>query len=48
MKMTTSYEVEQKQLEERVVELQTKISQIQERSANIDVFLNKVHQYTDI
>lgn len=48
MKMTTSYEAEQKQLEERVVELQKNILQIQERSANIDVFLNKVHQYTDI
>ena len=48
MKMTTSYEAEQKQLEERVVELQAKILQIQERSANIDVFLNKVHQYTVI
>ncbi|WP_418239049.1 DUF4368 domain-containing protein [Dialister hominis] len=48
MKMTTSYEAEQKQLEERVVELQKNILQIQERSANIDAFLNKVHQYTDI
>ena len=48
MKMTTSYEAEQKQLEERVVELQKNILQIQERSANIDTFLNKVHQYTDI
>ncbi len=48
MKMTTSYEAEQKQLEERVVKLQKNILQIQERSANIDAFLNKVHQYTDI
>lgn len=48
IKMTTSYESNQKQLKERVVELQKNILQIQERSANIDAFLNKVHQYTDI
>lgn len=47
-KCTALYEAEQKQLEERVVELQSNISQIQEKSANTDVFLKKVHQYTDI
>ena len=46
--MTTSYEADQKQLEERVVELQKNILQIQERSTNINAFLYKVHQYTDI
>ena len=34
--------------QEALVELQKNILQIQERSANIDAFLNKVHQYTDI
>lgn len=50
MKMTSSYEIEQKQLEQRVrvIELKQSITRIQEKASNIDAFLRKVHQYTDI
>ena len=48
MKMTSNYENEQKQIEERVIELQEIIANATEQSSNIDAFLKLVQQYTDI
>lgn len=48
MKMTSTYETEQKQLKERIVSLEAIIDEAKEKSANIDGFLEIVHTYTDI
>lgn len=48
MKMTATYETEQKQLKERIAELEVIIAAAKEKSSNIDSFLKIVHTYTDI
>ncbi len=48
VKMSATYEAEEKQLESRVAELQVAIDGVREKSANADSFLKMVHQFTDI
>lgn len=48
MKMTESYESEQRTLESRIAELQWMISTEQEATVNADSFLKLVRKYTDI
>mgnify|MGYP000786504883 CR=1 FL=1 len=48
IKMSESYEAEQKTLEHRVVELRSTISAEQESTVNVDRFLTLVRKYTDI
>jgi len=47
-KMSATYEIEQKQLENRVLELKDVIESTQEKSLNAEHFLNLVKKYTDI
>lgn len=47
-KMTTTYEAEQHDLQERVEVLETIIDESNEKTANVDSFLEIVHKYTDI
>jgi hypothetical protein len=48
MKMSATYDAEQKELESRVSELEKTIETTKEKSANISHFLKLVKQYTDI
>lgn len=51
MKMTATYEVEQKQLERRIIELQEVMAGVKEKSAYADAFLKMVphiHRYSRI
>lgn len=48
VKLSESYEVEQRTLETRVAELRAKITAEKERSANTDRFLDIVKRYTDV
>ena len=48
IKMSATYEAEQKQLEKRVSGLQSIIDSVRKKSANADPFLKRVHQFTDI
>ena len=46
--MSATYEAEQKQLENRVAELQTFITNAKEQHLNVDSFLAMVYRYTEI
>lgn len=48
VKLSLSYETEQKQLKSRETELQVIIDQAKEKIANVESFLKLVRQYTDI
>ena len=48
MKMSASYETEQKSLESRVQELESIISSNKENALNTNHFLSLVQKYTDI
>lgn len=47
-RMSATYEAEQKQLENRVVELDSFIARAKEQRLNVDSFLAMVHKYTEI
>lgn len=47
-RMSATYEAEQKQLESRVSELETAITEACEQRLNVDFFLGMVRRYTDI
>lgn len=48
MRMSSTYEAEQKQLEARVVELDAFIADAKEKNLNAEYFLSLVRKYTDI
>ncbi len=48
IKLSSTYEDEQKQLENRAAELQGIIDRTKEKTANVESFLKLVRQYTDI
>ena len=48
VKMSESYEAEQKTLESRVAELRSQIASQQESNINVDTFIAKVRKYTDV
>lgn len=47
-RMSATYDVEQKQLEQREIELQEFIDKSKEQTLNVDSFLKVVRKYTDI
>jgi len=48
IKLSQGYEREQKELETKVTTLQSQITEQQENTASVDMFLRKVRKYTDI
>ena len=46
--MSATYDAEQKQLEQRKIELQEFINKSKEQTLNVDSFLKVVRKYTDI